>query len=433
MEHFFSYLTIFDEFLWSAVAIPLIVLLGVLLSIRFQFVQIFRFKEIVRSFIRFSGKSGKEETRGVEPLKVFFASIGGCIGIGNIVAVCTAVQIGGPGAIFWMWVAALLGMVVKYSEVYLGIKYRVENESGGYNGGPMYYLQKVVKSTWVPILFAVLLGIYGTEIYMFSVITHSVSENWNLNPYFIIISLLVLILYASKGGIARVGKISGVILPVFLLLFGGMSLWILLVNFSNVPNAFLTIFRSAFTGHAPMGAFVGSGIVLAMSQGIARGCYTGDIGIGYAGVVSAETQLREPEKQAQLSILGIFFDTFIVCTLTTLIILVTGVWNQEIPASLVLQRAFETYFPLMNLFMPLFIFFLGFSTLIAFFAVGLKCASFIHPKRGEMIYYIYASLAFIAFSFIGQETALLVMSLSGAMLLIINLFGIYRLRKEIRV
>lgn len=425
----FNYLSSLDQYLWSYLAIPLIIVIGVYLTIQFRFSHFFKFNTVFKTF--FETAKDKKTGDGVHPLHAFFASMGGCIGIGNIVAVCTAIHIGGPGAIFWMWMVGLIGMGIKYSEIYLGVIYRVPNGKGGYDGGPMYYLQKIMKNRFVPILFAALLSGYGTEVYMFNVMTHSVKENWHINHYLVVAFILLLVIYSVKGGVGRVGKIASVIIPVFIILFSSMSLWILGSHFKEIPGMFYLILKSAFTGHAPIGGFAGSSLMLAMSQGVARACYSGDIGVGYASIVHAETSSQNPKKQAQLSIFGIFLDTFVIGTFTTLLILITGVWNQDIPASLMVQKALENYFPYMNYFMPTLLFTVGYSTLIAFFCVGLKCAQFIHPKKGKIVYYIYAIISFVAFSFVDQNAALTVMSIFGGILLSINLVGIHRLRSKI--
>jgi alanine or glycine:cation symporter, AGCS family len=432
VQQIFFYLSSLEDALWSYVCIPLMMFLGIFLSVKFNFVQLFKFNKILKTFLK-TLREPKNNNQGTSPIGAFFASIGGCIGIGNIVAVCTAVQLGGPGAIFWMWVAAFFGMIIKYSEVYLGSIYRKPNSFGGYDGGPMYFLQKIVKTSFIPVLVAILLCIYGTEVYMFKIITHSVIENWGVNQYLVIFILLILIVYAGAGGVDRVGKIAGIIIPFFLFLFVGMSSFILLKNISVLPNVIMTIFTSAFTGHAAIGGFAGSTMLLAMSQGVARGCYTGDIGVGYASIVQAESSCLDPKKQAKLAILGIFIDTFIVCTTSTFLITATGIWNENISPSLMVQKALSTYFPYMHIYMPIFLFILGYSSLIAFFCVGLKCARFIDEKKGPLFYYVYSILSFILFSFIDQKYALSVMSITGALLLIINIVGMYKLHQEVEV
>jgi AGCS family alanine or glycine:cation symporter len=410
----------------------IILALGIYFSFRFRFPQLLGFTQIVKSFFKLATQKEDKKNIGVSPLKAFFSSIGGCIGIGNIVAVCTAVQIGGPGAVFWMWVAAFLGALLKYAEVYLGIKFRVKNEKGGYDGGPMFFLQHVVKSKWLPLLVAFLLCIYGTEVYIFNTIVETIAFNWSIKPLFLIPTLLVLIFYAGSGGVERVGKICSIIIPIFIVIFSIMGSYVLLLNYKLIIPTLSSIITSAFSGHAAIGAFTGSTIQLAITQGIARGCYTGDLGVGFASVLHAETSLQSPEKQASLSIFGIFLDTFVICTCSTLLVLVTGIWQENLPAAILVQTALSKYFSMMHLFMPFFIFLVGYSTMISFFCVGLKSAHFIHRKYGPYFYYLFSAVTFIACSFIESKYALTLMSLSGVSLLLVNSIGIFLLRKEIK-
>ena len=179
LQEFFSIFETVDEILWSYLSLPVILIIGVFLTLRFRFAQLLRAREIWRTFLELNTMKPEQGSRGVGPLQAFFTSIGGCIGIGNVVAVCTAVQVGGPGAVFWMWVAAFLGMLIKYSEVYLGVRFRVANRHGSYDGGPMYYLQELSRFRgWLPAVVCILLALYGTEVYMFRVVTDSIVVNW---------------------------------------------------------------------------------------------------------------------------------------------------------------------------------------------------------------------------------------------------------------
>lgn len=425
-----TYLDLIEDAVWNYTSFPLILALGLFLSLKAGFPQFFRFGNIIKIFYGLTGKQKKDEA-GIHPIKVFFASVGGCIGIGNIASVLTAVQIGGPGALFWLWTTGFVGMLVKYSEVYLGVKYRVANPDGGYNGGPMYFLKAAFKNNWIPKLACILLCFYGVEVYMFNVIVSSASQNFNITPVYLMPFLIFLVIYAGLGGVRRVSEISSAIIPVFLAVFIGMTGWILFLNAALIPELLKTIFTSAFTGHAAVGGFAGSTLLVTMSQGVRRACYTGDLGIGYASVIHSETSVTRPEKQAALSIFGIFLDTFIVCTASILIVLITGAWQEPTDSSLLMQKALEGYFPYMNFFMPMFLFLLGYSTMIAFFVVGLKCARFLSPTYGAPIYCIYAVCAFIFFSFVDNSAALSAMQISGALLLFLNLTGIFLLRKEI--
>ena len=423
---------IIEDFLWSYLAIPLIILVGLFLTFRYAFPQIRKSPEVLKVFLS-SLKPATQEKRGVSPLQAFFTSIGGCIGVANLVAVCFAVKIGGPGAIFWIWVAAFLGMTVKYFEVYLGVKFRVSNKQGGFSGGPMYYLQKVFKKAFVPTLVCVLLGFYGVEIYMFNVVTSSVVHNWGLNFYLVIFLLLIAVLYASFGGVSRVGNISSLVIPVFLVLYLGMSFWVFFQNAEKILPSFLLIVKSAFTPEALLGGTFSGTMLTTMFQGITRGCYSGDIGVGYAAIVHAESSAKNPKTQALLSIFGIFLDSFVVCTTTAFLIVVTDIWHAPILSSQMVQEALGIYFgkELMSFFMPIFIFLLGYSTMIAFLTAGIKSAEFISPKKGKTIYLGLSSIAFLAFSFIDQSTAISLMAIVGGLLLLINVYGIVRLRKEV--
>lgn len=321
--------------------------------------------------------------------------------------------------------------MIKYGEVFLGLRYRVPNPKGGYNGGPMYFLQKVFKGAFVPKLVCVLLCIYGVEVYQFNVIVNSMTTNFSINPYVILVILLALVIFAGSGGVRRVGNISGFIIPFFVLIYLGMGLWVLIQNYQHIPNVLKVVFNTAFSGHAALGAFVGSSTMQAISHGMRRGCYTGDIGVGYASVIHSESFVKVPEKQASLVIFDIFVDTFMICTTSVLIILVTDLWHRPIDSSLLVQTALAQYFPYMEWFMPLFLFLLGYSTINAYFCVGLKCAEYLSPNRGRSLYYAYAALALSAFALVDTAQAQTVMAIAGGLLLVFNCYGIFRLRNEI--
>ena len=169
----------------------------------------------------------------------------------------------------------------------------------------------------------------------------------------------------------------------------------------------------------------------AISQGARRGCYTGDIGVGYASVIHSESFVKIPEKQASLVIFDIFVDTFMICSTSVLIVLVTDLWHQPIDANLLVQTALAQYFPYMEWFMPLFLFLLGYSTINAYFCVGLKCAEYLSPKKGKAVYYAYAIVSLAAFALVDTVQAQSVMAIAGGLLLVFNCYGIFRLRKEI--
>jgi len=429
MTEIFNYLYSFEEHLWAYLCVPILLLLGIYLSFHSNFFQVRKLPHIIKMFIGFL--TVKESGRGIHPLKAFFACVGGCVGVGNIVGICTAVQIGGPGSLLWIWLTAMAGMLIKYSEVYLGLKYRVPNNNGGYNGGPMYFLQRVFKGSWAPTVVCLLLCVYGVEVYQFSVITESISTNLNINQYLVIFTLLGLVIFAGVGGINRVGSISSAIIPVFVILYISMGSWVLVNNLSAIPTMLGQVFASAFTGSAALGAFAGSLLMTTISEGVRRGCYTGDLGVGYASVIHSESQVKVPQEQAALVIFDIFLDTFVICTTSVMLILVTGVWKEPLQTGMLVQTALGQYFPYMNFFMPFFLFLLGYSTINAYFCVGLKCAEYLSPKRGKAVYFVYAVLALILFSFGGVVQAQSIMTITNGLLLLINCYGIFKLRNEV--
>ncbi|MFT6765746.1 MAG: AGCS family alanine or glycine:cation symporter [Alteromonas naphthalenivorans] len=433
-DSFFSCLELIDDSFWNYAGVPVLLTLGFYLSVKAKFMQVTHFRKITNIFFSFLDKKEKKKTteRGIPGIKAFFAAVGGCIGVANLVSVCSAVQIGGPGAVFWMWIAAFLGMIVKYAEIYVGMKYRVKNNTGGYDGGPMYFLQHATSNPWIPKFVCILLCIYGVDMYIFRIVTHSFVASWNWDPYLVTAFLLIAVLFGGERGIKRVGDISSVIVPIFLLAFIGCSSWIFLTHWHLIPGVFADIFYSAFTPRAAIGAFTGASLMTTISYGMKRACYTGDIGIGYASIIHSESAEKDPARQAALGIFGIFLDTFVVCTMSVLLILVTGAWHQGINEELIVPHVMSQYIPGVDIIWPLFVFMLGYSTLLAIFASGKKAAKFLHPKYGPGLYNAYAIVMFLIFSFVGtNEQIMIPMSLIGGLLLVINVWGLFKLRKSI--
>ena len=430
-SYVFDFLFRIDAFFWSYIGFSLVVILGCYLTIKTRFFQIRLVPTTLKTFlelIRYRAGS----SQGTHPLKVFFTSVGGMVGVGNIVGIVTALQIGGPGAILWVWIATFLGSLIKYSEVFLGLKYRVPNKKGGYDGGSIHFLKKAFNVRWIGTCVCILLCIYGTEIYQFSVLTQSISTNWKLDQTWVSLAILGLVLYTVIGGIQRVSKICAFLMPTFTLVYLMMCLWVIGHHVLELPGLLVNVFKSAFNGHAAMGGFVGSSMLLALQHGISRSVYSSDIGIGYDSIIQSEANIEKIISQARLSIFGVFIDN-LVCTFSLLVALCTELWCAvpKIESSLVIQRALSLYFPGQEIFMPIFFFVLVYSTLISYLLVGLKCSRQLDANHGEKIYLPLAVILLFCFSFFDQSKALLIMSLSGCMLLIINLMGIFQLRREI--
>ena len=433
LNHLLFYLEFVEDLFWTYGGVPALLFIGLYLTYKSSFFQITKLPKVCKTFIDYMSKDS-DGARGVNPIHVFFASIGGCVGIGNVVGVCTAVQVGGPGAVFWMWIAGLFGMLVKYAEIYLGMVFRVKDDhSNGYVGGPMVYLQQLRGGKILSKIVAILLCFYGVEIYMFKIMTHSMVAGWGFDKSLVIMFLLFIVLIVGEGGVRLVGKISSAVIPLFLFGFASMSLWIFALNIHMIPSVFKLIITSAFTPHAAVGAFAGSSVMLSLSHGIRRACYTGDIGIGYASTIHSETSEVSPGKQASLGIIAIIIDTFIICTLSVLLVLVTGTWHAGIHEAEVVAVALGKYFSHIDLIWPMFIFLLGYSSLIAFYSVGRKAAIFLIGDHGRKLYPIFAGLSFLLVSNFGEEQhALMIMSIVGTLLLMINLYGLVSLLDRVK-
>ncbi|MDR0625607.1 MAG: amino acid carrier protein [Holosporales bacterium] len=432
MNGFFECLEALDNFFWSYIGFTLLLISGIYLTVvskGFQFKVLLSAKACVKDLLHYSTKSS---SRGIHPLKLYFASVSGMVGLGNIVGIITAITIGGPGSLLWLWIASFPSMIVKYSEIYLGIRYRVANESGGYDGGPMFYLRKAFKnSKWVPLLSGVLLCIYGVEVFQFDVISDTITDLCGCNKLYVVAALLAIILYTVLGGVRRLSTFCGFLMPIFIVTYIGMCLWIVFHSLDALPGVLKEVFHSAFTGHSAIGGFAGSSVMCAAQQGTSKAVYSGDIGIGYDSIIQAETRAILPEQQARLGIFSLLTDTFI-CSLSMLVVLVTGVWTTTMPPSQYVAIALSKFFPHSNVFMATFLFIAGFTTIVAFLTVGVKSAQYISKKHGKLVYLCLAVCSFVFFSFFEQEKALLMMSLAAVFLILLNISGIVRLRAFIR-
>ena len=353
------------------------------------------------------------------------------IGLGNIVTVVSTVTIGGPGSLIWLWIASFLGMLVKYSEVYLGIKYRIKNNDHGFDGGPMYYLRIAFKNKILPVIVCLLLCIYGAEVSQFLILTDTVAGTFSLNRYLVIAVLLFFILLTSVKGINRFANVCSAMMPPFMLVYMALGIWIISDHYSDLPNIFSLILSSFLDYKSQVGGVAAGGILLAAHYGVSRAVYSGDIGIGYDSIIQSETQTIYPEKQARMSIFALFTDS-LICTISILILLVTGMWEVKgLQPSEYVVSALKLYLPNVEYFMAVLFVFAGFTTITGYLVVGQKCAKYLNKKYGQCLYILYSVFAFIFFSFYAQEQVILVMSVSGGLLMVINMIGVFKLRKSI--
>lgn len=436
IDTLFGTLTSIESFYWSYVGFAAILLAGIYFTFKSGFYQFKVILSPVKTLkaVQSLSKGGK----GLNPFRLYFASVGGMVGLGNIVGVVTAIMIGGPGALFWLWLAAFGGMLIKYAEIYLGMKYRVDDGRGGYDGGPMLYLAEAFRSPLlnktIPMIFCGLLIFYSIEIYQFVVVVDTIADTWTLNRTLVVLSFLALCLWGGLGGIKRLANIASSLMPIFIIGYLSLALYVIGANLISETSQSLSLlghaFTSAFTGHAATGGFIGSTAIMAIQQGTSRAVYSGDLGIGYDSIIQSESRAQSPEIQATLSIFGVLTD-MIICTLSILVVLTSGVWQSDTPPFQAVSAACAQHIAGAEHFIALVLIVAGYSTLIAYLAVGNKLMQRLFGKTGFWVYAVLSTLTFTAFSMVDQERVLLLMSLSGGLLVLTNLSGIVSLRNHI--
>lgn len=432
LTSFVQFLERIEYFYWC-LGIIIVIIPGLVLTIQTRFFQ-FRLLGKLSKCVNDLQECSKNEEHGIHPIKLYFSSIGGMIGIGNIVGVVTGVTVGGPGALFWLWIAVFLGMLIKYTEIYLGILYREKNDSGSYNGGPMYFLKAAFGSNKIPKIVAFLFCIYGVEIFQFVTITDTLEMSFGVDRYLIVFALLLVIMWTAMGGIKRLSNICAILMPPFILSYILMCGWVIAEHIHDLPYVLRLVFNSAFNGHAAIGGFAGASFILAIQQGVARGVYSGDIGIGFDSILQATTKTRYPERQARMAIFALATEG-IVCTVTLLVVLLSGLWQEHatnwLPSQYI-PYILGQYFPFIDYYISVLFFLAGFTTIIAYFTVGMKTAEFLSKDYGPKIYVVYAICAFIFFPCFDQTISQSLMSICAGFLITFNISGMMKLRKIVK-
>ncbi len=354
-------LTTIDDFLWGVPLIVLILFVGIFLTIRLKGLQ---FSKLGKA-LKYMFKNEEGGTGEVSSFAALCTALSATIGTGNIVGVATALVAGGPGALFWMWVAALFGMATKYAEGVLAVKYRVIADDGHVLGGPFYYIQNGMgmKWKWLAKLFAffgVGVGLFGIGTFtQVNGITNAVSNYfdpdmaWKVSlfgreySWFVIIAGIILTVCVGLvviGGIKRISSVSQIIVPFMAVLYVAVCVMILVLNFTKIPGALAEIIQGAFGMKAAAGGAMGA-IIVAMQKGIARGIFSNEAGLGSAPIAAAAAQTKEPVRQGLVSMTGTFIDTIVICTMTGLAIVITGAWDMGLEGVAVTTKAFDLGLP----------------------------------------------------------------------------------------
>ena len=380
-----------DAFVWGPPLLVLLVGTGILLTFRLKLLQVFKLPQALG--LIFSAKN--DGSGDVNSFKALCTALAATVGTGNIVGVATAIKAGGPGALFWMWMAAFFGMATKYSECLLAVKYRTVDANGNISGGPMYYIENGLGKKYKPL--AVMFAIFGVLCAYFGIGTfaqvNSIVEITQISAGIPVvytgIALTVVVAAVTIGGLKSIATVAAKVVPAMALLYFLTTVGIMIVFADQVPAAIATVLNSAFTPTAAQGGFLGATVMLAMRSGVALGVFSNESGLGSAPIVAAAAKTKWAAEQGLISMTGTFIDTIIICTLTGLSLVVSGVWCGPLNGAAMTESAFTMAFPAfgsMLLLVGLVLF--AFTTILGWNYYGERCVEYLMGVKAILPYRI---------------------------------------------
>lgn len=336
-----------NSFVWGPIMLTLLVGFGIYMTTRTGFFQIIKCNEIAKCTVGSINKNKGEESDGVSPYSAMAAAVASSVGVGSIAGVATAIVTGGPGAVFWMWMSALFGMMTKYSEVVLAVYYRSKDEKGAYYGGPMQYMEKGLNSKGLATIFALFAGVacFGTgNMTQSNSIATSLHGSFAIPTYVTGIVLAVLTGLVIFGGVSRITKTAETLVPIMALFYILGSIVVIFINRHTIPSVLTSIFTEAFSFRSAGGGIMGYTIMRAMRFGVARGVFSNEAGLGSAPMLHATASTDNPVKQGMWGIFEVFVTTICICSMTALVILTTGVVDSGLTGPVLTAEAFSTVF-----------------------------------------------------------------------------------------
>jgi AGCS family alanine or glycine:cation symporter len=427
--NFIGLLDSIDSFVWGPPLLILLVGTGVFLSIRLGLIQVFKLPTALKLIF-----SAKNEGEGdVSSFASLCTALAATVGTGNIVGVATAIAGGGPGALFWMWIAAFFGMATKYAEGLLAIKYRSVDANGNVAGGPMYYIINGLGERFKPlaIFFALsgvlvaLLGI-GTLTQVNSIVD-SMNSVLGVNTAVVSIVIAVIVAVITFGGLESISNVSTKLVPFMCVLYVIMCGTVLAVFYKQIPATIELVITSAFSGKAAIGGFAGATVSLAIRNGIARGVFSNESGLGSAPIAAAAAKTKWPAEQGLISMTGTFLDTIVICTLTGLTLIVSGVWSGDAKGAQMTQNAFATVFSSFGpivLMISLALF--AFTTILGWNYYGERCCEYLFGVKGilpyRILFVIIVGLG--GFSFMKLEAVWITADIVNGLMAIPNLIAL---------
>lgn len=373
-----------NSFIWGPVMLVLLLGVGLYLTVGMRALPWRRLGTALAEMWR--GRRSKEEG-DITPFQALMTALSGAIGTGNIAGVATAITLGGPGAIFWMWITALIGMATSFSEAYLAVRFRERDWQGNHMGGPMYYIHNGLGPRWKWLatafaLFAMIAAFGIGNMVQANSVADAVNSSFGVPALVTGIILSVLTGAVILGGIKRIGEVAGKLVPFMAIAYVTGALVVIISAIDQVPAALAMIVNDAFTGTAAAGGFAGASVWAALRFGIARGVFSNEAGLGSTPMAHAAAQTSDPVRQGMVAMLGTFIDTIIVCTMTALVILITGAWTSGETGASLSALAFNTALPgpgdwIVSVGLILF----AYSTLLAWSYYGERCAEYLFGSR----------------------------------------------------
>ena len=377
-----------------------------------------------------SSAEGEEKEGEISPFQALMTALSATVGTGNIAGVATAVFLGGPGALFWMWCTALVGMATKYSEAVLAVKYREVDEEGNHVGGPMYYIKNGLgdKWTWLATTFAVFAAIaafgIGNTVQSNSV-ADVIQANFSIPTWVTGLVLMVLVGLVLIGGIKRIGNVAGSLVPIMAIAYLAAGLVVLSINSEAIPAALDMVFTQAFTGTAAEGGFAGAAVWMAIRFGVARGVFSNEAGLGSAPIAHAAAQTKSPVRQGMVAMLGTFIDTLIICSITGLVIITSGEWTSGISGAALTSAAFASALPgLGNYLIAISLAIFAFTTIIGWSFYGERSIEYLFGVKAIKPYRFLWIIAVFVGSVVSLDFIWLVADTLNAMMAIPNLIAL---------
>lgn len=402
-----------NNFIWGVPAMICIIGVGLYLSIRTRFLQIRKFPYAIKTTIGRVFRKREASDGAMTPFQAVCTALAATVGTGNIAGVAGAIAIGGPGAVFWMWISAILGMCTKFSEVTLAVHFREINSQGELVGGPMYYIKNGLSKNWrwLATLFSLfgVLTVFGTgnatQVNTITTAINSALLNYHLisedavSISNLIIGIIIAILVASVllGGVKRIGQVTEKLVPFMALIYIVLSLGVVLLNLNRVPAVFASIIEGAFSPASVTGGVVGS-FFLSMKKGVARGIFSNEAGLGTGSIAHACADTRKPVKQGFFGIFEVFTDTIVICTLTALVILCSGTpvgYGEAAGAELTISGFTTTYGSWVSIFTAIALCCFAFSTIIGWGLYGARCIEYLLKEKSIKPFMVAYSLVAI--------------------------------------